>query len=155
MSNSQRWSVSWHPGPTPPRGRNHGSAGICLTEKGLVILVSADGSHWELPGGRPEDGESLEDALRREVAEEACTEVLDARLLGFSQGECIVGRELGLVLVRSFWQATVELKPWRPAFETRHRLLVAPAAVVSALELHGGFLPIYGRALGEAGVPGA
>ena len=150
MSHGQRWAVSWHTPPSAPAGRNHGSAGICLTRDGLTVLISQDGEHWELPAGRPEVGENLEDTLRREVAEEACAEVLDARLLGFSHGKCIEGHELGLVLVRSFWFANVELAPWEPQFETTHRKLVPLGNVIEALELDDGLARIHARALVEA-----
>ncbi len=38
--------------------------------KNRVVVVSKDGTNWQLPGGKPEQGESLEVALIREVYEE-------------------------------------------------------------------------------------
>ena len=38
--------------------------------KNRVVVVSKDGTNWQLPGGKPEQGESLETALIREVYEE-------------------------------------------------------------------------------------
>lgn len=83
------------------------------------------------------------------MREEACADVLDARLLGFYQGECIDGREVGLVLVRSFWLARVALYPWRPEFETTHRKLVPLEDVIEALSLDEGLARIHARALVE------
>ena len=59
--------------------------------------------------------------------EEACVRVVAAELLGFARSECVGGREMGLVLVRSYWRAAVEVMPWQPEFEIVHRQIV-PAA---------------------------
>jgi len=117
------------------------------------VLVSPDGQGWSFPAGRPEAEESWAETLRREVREEACATVVQARLLGFSRGVCIAGPEKGLVLVRSIWRADVELEPWDPQFEIRQRRLVPPAdlAVELALASHP-FAPILRRALQEAGL---
>ena len=45
--------------------------GLCCTADGLVVMVTMDGRPWSLPGGSVEDGESVEQAPVREVAEEA------------------------------------------------------------------------------------
>jgi 8-oxo-dGTP pyrophosphatase MutT (NUDIX family) len=71
--------VSWHLQPEPPDGKNHGSSGVCLTPARDMVLVSADGVVWGLPGGRPEGDESFEETLRREVSEEACARVSATR----------------------------------------------------------------------------
>ena len=44
--------------------------------------------------------------------------IAGARLLGYVRSLCIAGHELGLVLVRAFWRAQVELYPFEPRFET-------------------------------------
>ncbi len=45
----------------------------------LLITRRPEGTHlsgfWEFPGGKPEPGETLEDALRREIGEELGAEV--------------------------------------------------------------------------------
>ncbi|MFC0527536.1 NUDIX hydrolase [Phytohabitans kaempferiae] len=122
----QRWLVSWHPPEVEPAGRPHGAAGACVAGDRLV-LISHDGTHWGFPAGRPDGDESAEETLRREVWEEACARVETARLLGHARSECVAGHEAGLVLVRSYWRAEVEVLPWRPRFEIAHRRLV-PAA---------------------------
>ncbi len=119
-----RWLVSWHSAATIPEGRSHGAAGICVSDDEHLILISPDGVHWGFPAGRPEGTETLRETLDREMREEACVTVLDARLLGFSRSELIDGHEKGLVLIRSYWLADVETEPWDPQFEIVHRRVV-------------------------------
>lgn len=50
--------------------------GVVRDERGRVLLsVRSDLQGWELPGGTPNPGEALEDALRRELREETGLEV--------------------------------------------------------------------------------
>ncbi len=149
-SNGQDWITSWHPAPMAPIGTPHGAAGICVTDSGKIVLISNDGIHWDLPAGRPEADETWEQTLWREMLEEACATVIDARLLGFCRGACVAGPEAGLVLVRSFWRARVVLGAWEPQFEISHRRLVPATEVLS--HLPSPFLPIFRRALTEAGL---
>jgi ADP-ribose pyrophosphatase YjhB (NUDIX family) len=152
-SNGQDWLVSWHPGADGPAGTPHGAAGVCISGAGQLVLISEDGQHWGFPGGRPESGESAEDTLRREVWEEACATVISARLLGFARGECVAGRQRGVVLVRSFWRAEVEVRDWEPRFEIRHRRLVPAAEAKQHIsELDEVATRITYRALAEAGL---
>jgi len=147
----QLWTAAWHPPQTPPAGRPHGAAGVCVTADGLIVEVSEDGRTWDLPAGRPEPGETWEQTLHREMLEEACATVLRARLIGFSHGACLEGRERGLVLVRSWWRADVELADWLPRFEIAHRRLTPPHVLWSTLDGHP-YAHIIRRALREAGV---
>jgi ADP-ribose pyrophosphatase YjhB (NUDIX family) len=122
-----------------------------VTSDGEIVLVSEDGERWGFPAGRPEPGESWEETLRREMLEEACATVVGTRLLGFTRGECVAGAEQGLVLVRSMWRAEVELGPWEPQFEIRHRHVIAATdiALQRILETDP-FAPIIRRSLNEA-----
>jgi ADP-ribose pyrophosphatase YjhB (NUDIX family) len=148
----QTWLNGWHGPGLAPKGRRHGSNGICLTAKGESVLVTEDGARWDLPGGRPEGDETWEQTLRREMREEACADVGTATLLGFARGRCIEGHERGLVLVRSFWLAEVSLGDWLPKFEILERKLVPARELISHLTIEPGFLPIYRRAMVEAGL---
>lgn len=143
--------VSWHAPTMPPVGEAHGAEGICVTDTADVVVISRDGRRWELPAGRPERGETWEQTLRREVREEACATVVQARLLGFSRGEYVAGRQSGTVLVRSIWRADVTLDPWDPRHEIPFRRVVASAEVDRVLEMaRHPFAPIVRRALREA-----
>jgi ADP-ribose pyrophosphatase YjhB (NUDIX family) len=151
-SDGQDWRVAWHPPPNAPLGTPHGSAAVCLAGD-QVVLVSDDAQRWGLPGGRPERGEDWADTLRREVLEEACAEVADARLLGFSRGVCVRGREAGLVLVRAHWRAQVGLHPWQPRFEMLARRLVAIGEAFGRMWIPDGYAPMYRRIFTAAGIP--
>lgn len=150
MSGGQLWKVSWHAHQACPQGTAHGSVGICQSHSGDVVLVSSDGARWEFPGGRPIDGESWGDTLCREVREEACSGVLEARLLGFCRSWCVDGTESGLVLVRSIWHARVALEAWKPEHEMVLRKLVPVERAIA--EVATEFHPVWHRAFHEAGL---
>lgn len=43
----------------------------CITTDEKIIIVSKDGSAWQLPGGKPQPQETLEQTAIREIKEEA------------------------------------------------------------------------------------
>jgi ADP-ribose pyrophosphatase YjhB (NUDIX family) len=151
-SNGGDWLIAWHSPKATPEGIAHGANAFCVTADNHVVLISNDGERWGWPGGRPEADESWEQTLRREVLEEACAAVGDARLLGFCRAVCLTGPEQGRVLVRSVWLAEVELMPWEPRFEIAHRRVVPATDLLAHLWMEPGFEPIYRRALVEAGL---
>jgi ADP-ribose pyrophosphatase YjhB (NUDIX family) len=151
-SNGGDWLTAWLPPTAVPEGVAHGANAFCVIADDCVVLISDDGERWGWPGGRPEGDESWEQTLCREILEEACATVVDARLLGFCRSVCLTGPEQGLVLVRSIWLAEVELLPWEPRFEIAHRRLVPAAELLAHLWMEEGFEPIYHRALVEAGL---
>ena len=56
---------------------------IIRNEKGEVLLVKEKGSNWSLPGGGMDHGETAEEALAREMYEEALIiENFQARIIG-------------------------------------------------------------------------
>ncbi len=55
-------------------------AGLVRNSRGQIILVNSPRRGWEYPGGMVESGESLQDALHREIMEESGVMV---RVIGF------------------------------------------------------------------------
>lgn len=151
-SNGGDWLTAWHSPIAVPAGTPHGANALCITADDRVVLISNDGVRWGWPGGRPEGDESWEETLRREILEETCSIVSDARLLGFCRSVCVSGPEKYRVLVRSVWRAKVELLAWNPCFEVAHRRVVPAYELPSNLWIEDGFEPIYHRALMEAGL---
>jgi ADP-ribose pyrophosphatase YjhB (NUDIX family) len=151
-SNGGDWLVAWLPPTAVPDGIAHGANALCVTADDHVVLISNDGKRWGWPGGRPEGAESWEQTLRREVLEEACAVVVDARLLGFCRSVCLTGPERGRTLARSIWLTEVELMPWEPRFEVAHRRTVPATELLAHLWMEDGFEPIYHRALVEGGL---
>jgi 8-oxo-dGTP pyrophosphatase MutT (NUDIX family) len=62
-----------------------------------VILLENERGEWELPGGRPEPGESLEACLIREIAEELGAEVAVEELIDSWIYEVLPGRPVKIV----------------------------------------------------------
>jgi len=85
---SGRWEgraldLYWQQSAVPPQGEHVTQAsGVCFTDDGLIVLVAGDDHVYGLPSGHPELGETIEQTLVREVAEEACATVQQMRYLG-------------------------------------------------------------------------
>ena len=127
----QRLLVAWQDsGFIPPRNLVTQASGICFTHDGLIVLITSDGSSWGLPGGHPEDGETIEAALIREVREEACAMVTDFAYLGAQ--EMRDAPDYTVHYQTRFW-ARVQLNEFKPEYETTGRKLVMPEDVVSTL----------------------
>jgi ADP-ribose pyrophosphatase YjhB (NUDIX family) len=61
-----------------------GASAIIVRDNSLLLVEFDEegvGVHYNLPGGGVEDGELLEDAVRREVLEETCLQVDVGRML--------------------------------------------------------------------------
>ena len=125
----------WLPAPfLPERELTIQASGLCFTHEGKITLVS-DGKGWVCPGGYPEDGETLEETLIREIAEEACASVVDRQYIG-----SIRTYELPPVPEGSlpmFYQARYWVRVANGLFEPRHetteRIEVLPAEFVEVL----------------------
>lgn len=57
-------------------------AGLVTNDNGEILLVKSPRRGWEYPGGMIEPGETFQDALRREIKEEAGIDVEIIRFIG-------------------------------------------------------------------------
>ena len=137
----RRYLIEWFDPPfVPPWTETTQAYGICFTDDGSIVLVENAPGMWQLPGGGIEAGESFEQALAREVIEEACARVLESEYIGCQRvtpldgGSSLDGRGAG----RAFYHQTrhwarVELDAWDPHHETTARTLVTPEGFRSTL----------------------
>ena len=58
--------------------------GVLFNKKGEIVIVNTSGN-WQLPGGKPEDNESFEETLIREVDEEVDVDISDIKPLGYQK----------------------------------------------------------------------
>jgi ADP-ribose pyrophosphatase YjhB (NUDIX family) len=118
---------------TPPRRLIRQASGICITDEGLIVLVTGDGESWGLPGGHPENDETIKDAFIREVREEACAKVTHLEYLGISEVKDPWNPEgLTINYQARFW-ARVRLDEFKSEYETTGRKLVTPENMIPAL----------------------
>jgi ADP-ribose pyrophosphatase YjhB (NUDIX family) len=85
------------------------------------------------PGGTVEDGESVEQALVREIAEEACARVVSCQHLASQHVADPLNPDGRSSYYQSRWWARVDLDPWQPQDEMTARRLVPPGQVLDTL----------------------
>jgi len=137
----RRLVVRWMPPAfVPPRELTTQAYGVCFTEHRKIVLVTSGAGRWNLPGGHPEQGETLEAALEREVWQEARARVVRSQYIGCQQIDD-PDAEAGpkLYYQARFW-ARVEVYPFKALFETTDRRLIDPDELLDTL--FWGDLPI-------------
>jgi len=73
---------------------------VCFTGEGKVILTKHIDGWRGLPGGHLHDNEDLEQALKRELLEEAAVELLDWGVIGYERCYFLDDPEKKLIFVR-------------------------------------------------------
>jgi ADP-ribose pyrophosphatase YjhB (NUDIX family) len=136
IKKQRKFVAEWLPRPfTPPRELTIQSSGVCFTKDGKITLVG-HGTGWLLPGGYPEKHETLEEALIREIAEEACARVLDLEYLGSIKCRELPPLKEGnppLFYQARYW-ALVENGDFVQAHEITERTEIEPASFVEKIQ---------------------
>ena len=121
------------PAFVPPRELTTQAYGVCFTEHRKIVLVTTGDGRWNLPGGHPEDGETLAAALEHEVLEEARARVVRSQYIGCQQIEDPDALEGPKLYYQARFWARVEVYPFKALFETTDRRLVDPGELLDAL----------------------
>ncbi len=97
---------------------------LAFTSQRRILLVGDDRpSHWWLPGGGVEDGETAEQALIRELNEEAGAVVDDLQLLGYRRVDDPLE---GGSHIATYWCRISLPASFIPRHEVTRNLLVEP-----------------------------
>ncbi len=121
------------PGWMAPAALVTQALGLCFTADGQVVMVTWDGRQWTFPGGTVDERETVEQALVREVAEEACARVVACRYLAAQHVADPLNPNGGPSYYQTRWWARVELNPWQPQHEMIARRLVTVDQVLPTL----------------------
>jgi len=143
------WSGIWLPAPVCPLLAPSRAEAICVTAEGAALVVANDG-RWTLPGGSIELGEGVEEALVREVREEACARVEATIHLGCLRIEDLDGADDHRVDVEAVYWARVSLDRFVERFETTARREVPLPELGRILSFWPGSEPLVARMVAEA-----
>ncbi len=128
----RRFEVTWECGKNlPPRAQTTQVSAVCFTPDDQIVMISSDGKTWNIPGGHPENDESLDDALKREILEESCCEVIKHSLMGWQH---VRDLQDDSVHYQMRYSCRVRVQPFTQKYEIAHRKLVSPNQFLQTLE---------------------
>jgi len=57
--------------------------GVCFNDKGNILIIRTPNENWNIPGGTPENNETPEQTLKRELEEEADVTIGKNAMIGY------------------------------------------------------------------------
>jgi 8-oxo-dGTP diphosphatase len=102
---------------------------VCTIGDGRVLLCRNHRGEWELPGGRPDHGERMEDCVVREVREETGLDVTVDRLLGVHPLEVIPGTWVDVIAYHCLLPANTEHVTLHTSSEHTHLAFLHPTSL--------------------------
>ena len=57
--------------------------GVCFNNKGNILIIRTPNENWNIPGGTPENNETPEQTLKRELEEEADVTIGKNAMIGY------------------------------------------------------------------------
>jgi 8-oxo-dGTP diphosphatase len=108
------------------------SAGALAFDGDRLLLARLTSRDWDLPGGHVEPGESPEQAMRREVYEEAGARLGPARVFAHTRVRVRAPKPNGYRYPHPdsymvfYWARVVALDPFEPSAEATERRLFPP-----------------------------
>ena len=106
-----------------------------IVVNGRVLLLRNERDEWDLPGGRPDSGESQEATLAREAREEANVEIAAVECLGDWRYEVLPSR---FVRIRAYGCRVIDASQAALSHEHRELRFFAPEEL-DGLRLHDGY----------------
>lgn len=125
-----------------------GVKAVIRTSNGVLVLRH-DSGYWDMPGGRIDDGESLEDALRREICEELPGTIVESigPVVGGYRLDKDIEPDVGLILV--YFDVSVRLPENIILSEEHEAFHWIPDAQRIPEEMYPNMKDIVKRALAE------
>lgn len=106
------------------------SSGVCFDEGGRILILRQEGKSWNLPGGHPEAGETLEQTVEREVYEETTVKIGRRQMIGYQE----VREDGKIIRYQARFACLVErVDPMQPdpaKGKTHERMFVEPERVM-------------------------
>ena len=128
----KRYLATWETGyELPPRRLVTQVSAVCFTPSDQIVMIGQESGKLHIPGGHPEDGEPLDNALRREIHEETCCDIRDSRLLGWQRVEDMNN---GSIHYQMRYSYRVSVRSFIPEHEVKARTIIKPDTFLEDLE---------------------
>jgi len=98
--------------------------GVCFDGKGNILIISSDNKCWNIPGGTPENNETPEQTLKRELKEEADVVIGENSMIGYYEvvsGKSVIYQLRFAALIKKKNKLTID-----PALKVVNKIKFVP-----------------------------